>query len=174
MFERNRIDNARQHRADLVEITLDDGRALKGRIAVQSREDLLEGLNSSGTFVDFESFDGLRQFISKTTVRSVKPISPPKAATLNNPAEAAARFDPHAVLNVSPGADADSVRRAYIDRAKAYHPDRYANAELPDEVRDYLQAMARRINMAYEVLQAQEPAPRALRATPIWESRASS
>jgi preprotein translocase subunit Sec63 len=33
------------------------------------------------------------------------------------------RFDPHAVLGLSPGATAADVRRAYLRRARVIHPD---------------------------------------------------
>ena len=39
----------------------------------------------------------------------------------------------------------DEIRQAYFAQAKVYHPDRYATAELPTEVIEYLFAMARRI-----------------------------
>ena len=45
---------------------------------------------------------------------------------------------------------------SYFALAKAYHPDRYATAELPEEVRDYLAAMARRINAAHAALEVPE------------------
>ena len=57
-------------------------------------------------------------------------------------------FDPFVVLGIAPGADKEEIRRAYVGLAKNYHPDRYATAELPDEVRSYLADMARRINAA--------------------------
>ncbi len=51
------------------------------------------------------------------------------------------------------GASRDEVRQAYLRLAKAYHPDRYASVELPEEVRDYLSAMARRVNAAHAALE---------------------
>ena len=45
------------------------------------------------------------------------------------------------------------MRRAYLDLAKMYHPDRYATVDLPPEVDSYLSAMARRINAAHDAIQ---------------------
>jgi curved DNA-binding protein CbpA len=45
------------------------------------------------------------------------------------------------------------VREAYLKLAKLYHPDRYATADLPKEVRDYLAVMVRRINAAHDTVQ---------------------
>ena len=38
-------------------------------------------------------------------------------------------------------------------RRRSYHPDRYANAELPEEVKRYLEDMARRVNAAFSALE---------------------
>ncbi len=57
---------------------------------------------------------------------------------------------------VSPAASREEVRQAYFALAKTYHPDRYAATELPCEVRDYLAAMARRINAAHAALEVPE------------------
>jgi DnaJ-domain-containing protein 1 len=45
------------------------------------------------------------------------------------------------------------VRQAYLSLAKAHHPDRFVNVELPIEVVNYLSVMARRINAAYRALE---------------------
>jgi DnaJ-domain-containing protein 1 len=47
------------------------------------------------------------------------------------------------------------VREAYLQLAKAYHPDRFAAAGLPSEVSDYLALRTRRINAAYALLEEQ-------------------
>lgn len=47
----------------------------------------------------------------------------------------------------------EDVRAAYLAKAKTYHPDRYANADLPDEVKRYLENMACRINVAFSALE---------------------
>ena len=44
------------------------------------------------------------------------------------------------------------MREAYHRLVKQYHPDKFANADLPREVKEYLNAMSRRINAAYTAL----------------------
>ena len=51
---------------------------------------------------------------------------------------------------------ASEIREAYFALAKVYHPDRYATAELPTEVIEYLFAMARRINAAHAALNVEQ------------------
>ena len=63
-------------------------------------------------------------------------------------------FDPYSVLGVVRGATFDEIRQAFVRLSKLYHPDLYANVALPGEVKDYLAAMARRINAAYHALEA--------------------
>ena len=60
-------------------------------------------------------------------------------------------------------------RRQVFRLAKAYHPDRYATAELPAEVRDYLAAMARRINAAHAALEVPLK-KQAVRQEPVFTS----
>jgi curved DNA-binding protein CbpA len=64
---------------------------------------------------------------------------------------------------VSSGAAWDDVRQAYLTLSKTYHPDLYSSVALPAEVKEYLAAMARRINAAYRALE--EPQQTAKRAT---------
>ena len=56
------------------------------------------------------------------------------------------------MLGVTHNADKDEVHHAYQQLAKIYHPDRYDTFDLPPEVREYLEAMARRVNAAHEAL----------------------
>jgi hypothetical protein len=172
MFERNRVDNAtRQMQAANAEITLDHGRTLAGRIAVPATRTVFDALNSQDAFIDFETFDGERAFIAKAILRSARSLDAPAQKQLPATGRAGDDFDPHAVLGVQPGADAETLRDAYLQKSKTYHPDRFANVDLPEEVRAYLQTTARRINIAYEALHAALPAVKAVRSEPIWESR---
>lgn len=171
MFERNRVDNTLEQAAAGVEIVLDDGRTLRGRLAIPLSRSLFEVLNSDACFVDFEPYDSDRQFIAKAALRSVRLLGAPKPQTLEARLVDLDGFDPWRILGVDRGAGRDAVRSAYHACAKAYHPDRYASAELPAEVRDYLAAQARRINAAYAALeQVDQPAARAggQRSTPVY------
>jgi DnaJ-domain-containing protein 1 len=69
------------------------------------------------------------------------------------------KFNPYDVLRVPQSADADAIRHSYLALVREYHPDSYASVPLPKEVAEYLNAMLKRINAAYNML-----APRAERA----------
>jgi DnaJ domain len=169
MFERTRIDNVPEANAVPVEIALADGSAAKGKLFVPISKTAGDVLNGSGGFVEFEPYGGERSFLAKAQVASVKLIGIPRAANLNARQRDADGFDPFAVLGVAAGADRDTIRHAYVTLAKTYHPDRYAAAELPAEVRTYLADMARRVNAAYAALDVPER-KQAARAAPIFTS----
>ncbi|MEM7748043.1 MAG: J domain-containing protein [Pseudomonadota bacterium] len=169
MFDRSRTDNARQFKTTVVEMTLNDGRALSGKLLYHSNGSLFDALNGSESFLDFEPFDGQREFVAKSTLRTVRLVQAPPIPKLPNANKD--NFDPHSVLRVPRGADAEALRAAYLEQSKKYHPDRYANADLPDEIRDYLQIMARRVNTAYETLQNSQPAVQPVHSEPVWQSR---
>jgi hypothetical protein len=169
MFERNRVDNAPDVTAIPVEATLVDGTVIKGRLLVPAGKSLADVLGSPGAFVEMEPYGGERSFLAKAQLALVRPVGVPKAPNLAARLADPGGFDPHRVLGLSAGAGRDEVRQAYFARAKAYHPDRYATAELPEEVRDYLAAMARRINAAYAALTAPEKRE-AARQEPVFTS----
>ena len=58
--------------------------------------------------------------------------------------------DPHGVLGVSPGADADQIRTAYKRKLAEYHPDKVA--DLGEELREVAHRRTKDIIRAYEIL----------------------
>jgi curved DNA-binding protein CbpA len=96
-------------------------------------------------------------------------VGVPKAPNLQARLTDPNGFDPHRILGLPAGASREERRQAYVVLSKTYHPDRYATAELPEEVRDYLSAMARRINAANAALDIPQKR-QAARAEPIFTS----
>lgn len=169
MFERNKIDNVPDTTAVPVEIVFSDGTQAKGKLMVPTMKTVGEALNAAGGFMEFEPYGGERGYIAKAQIASLKPVGVPKQGNLNARLTDHNGFDPYVILGLKAGASREEVRAAYFGLAKAYHPDRYATAELPEEVREYLAAMARRINAAHAALEV--PAKRlAARAEPVFTS----
>ena len=167
MFERNKIDNVPETTAVPVEIAFADGTVGKGKLHAPLGKTVADTLNGGGGFIEFEPYGGERSYVAKAQLASVKLVGVPKAASLSARIKDVDGFDPYAVLRVAEGAGRDEVRQAYFALAKAYHPDRYATAELPEEVREYLAAMARRINAAHASLEVPER-KKATRAEPVF------
>lgn len=136
-----------------VEITLQDGRELHGKLIMPPGRTLTEMLNGGSAFVEFEPTAGERMFIARSALQSVKPIDMPAAPRLptGSPDEG---FNPRAILGIGADATRQEIRDAYLRLAKIYHPDRYAAADLPAEVSEYLAAMVRRINAAHDALES--------------------
>jgi hypothetical protein len=151
MFERGK--DSRAGPVD-VEIALSDGRTLGGKLIVPPGRALTDVLNGAATFIEFEPVEGGRMYLAKAALHSVTPSNIPAAPDLWAGPTEGAGFDPFKVLGIDADASREHAREAYLRLAKTYHPDRYAAADLPKEVRDYLAVMVRRINAANDAVQA--------------------
>jgi hypothetical protein len=137
-----------------VEIALGDGQTLGGKLIVPPGRTLTDVLNGAAAFIEFEPVEGGRMYLAKSALHSVTPSNIPAAPDLWAGPTEGAGFDPFRVLGIDADATREHAREAYLRLAKTYHPDRYAAADLPREVRDYLAAMVRRINAANDAVQA--------------------
>lgn len=169
MFDRSKTDNAPGLTAMPVEAAFVDGTVVRGKLLVPATKTMSDVLNGPGTFLEFEPYGGERTYIAKAQVASIKLLGVPKVPNLTSRLRDLDGFDPFAVLGVAAGATKDEIRQAYFALAKSYHPDRYATAELPTEVIEYLFAMARRINAAHAALNVEQK-QRAARAEPVFTS----
>lgn len=173
MFERAKVDNSNELGALSAELSLDDGRVLAGKFVLPVSKTLFEVLNSPGGFVEFAPLGEERQIVAKASIRSVKLVTPPKAVALAGRIRDIDGFDPHVVLGLKRDAEWDEIRHAYLALSKTYHPDRFASIELPGEVASYIDAMARRLNAAFAMLETAHAASRARvvqRAAPVYQS----
>ncbi|MEZ5818007.1 MAG: J domain-containing protein [Hyphomicrobiaceae bacterium] len=152
MFERNKIDSI-EHSGMAVEISTDTGETIGGQLLVGMGRSLGQVLNGEGGFIEFEPWEGERVHIAKASLRAVKPVKTTRPESLKGRLAAMDGFDPYTILGVRKGAGLEEVKRAWHRLSMAYHPDRYAAAELPVEVTEYLSAMARRVNAAYAALE---------------------
>lgn len=153
MFERNKIDNSLQQASVPAEVTLDDGRTLKGKFHIAAARSIYDVLNGETCFLDFETHDGDRAMIAKSTLKAVKIVSVAPAGGIAQRMRQLDAFEPYAILGLERGATWEDVRAAYLKLSKTYHPDRFAGIELPGEVSEYLAQMARRVNAAYGALE---------------------
>ncbi len=154
MFERNRIENTQEVASAAVIVELDDGCRAAGSFRFPRSKTLLEVLNGPTQFVEFAAADGdgRTTMIAKSSIRSLRVVSTPSARATAAKLHVVTDLDPYEVLGVSRGADRAAVRDAFHQMSMRYHPDRYSAADLPDEIVDYFEAMARRINAAYELV----------------------
>lgn len=153
MFERNRVDNANDPTV-AVEIALADGTAMAGRVALGKGKPVHRLLDGEEKFLFVECFEGEARFIAKSDIKSMTVIPTQRPRALNLALPDAAGFDPHRLLGVAKGAPWGDIRAAYHRMTKLYHPDRFESVDLPDEVRAYLVAMAKEVNVAFRALRS--------------------
>ncbi|MEL6290814.1 MAG: DnaJ domain-containing protein [Pseudomonadota bacterium] len=179
MFERNTIDNGNDLTAIAAEVTTDTEEVWAGRFILSRGRDLHATLNGPDLFILFERYGGKREYLAKSSIKAIRALETGAIPRLHTAVRDDDNFDPHQILGLRASATLSDVRSAWHSLSMAYHPDRYANAELPTEVTRYLEAMARRINAAYEALEAtadkrRREKLRAQHAAPIYESRPRS
>jgi hypothetical protein len=136
----------------MIKLTLADGRSEIVSLRLPLSAKLQDALNGPDQFLDIADASGRQSFLAKSEIRRVELVEVPQADQLNARMRGAEAdgFDPYQVLGVERGAGTDAIRRAYHERVKAYHPDRFLAVDLPKEMRDYAEAMVVRINLAYE------------------------
>jgi DnaJ-domain-containing protein 1 len=150
MFDSAKSNNVRA----LVALTLADGTSEHVSVKLPLSSKLADALNNADRYLDAIDGEGKQFFVAKSAVKRVDLVEVPRASQMNPRRRASdrAHFDPHDVLGVAKGCDADAIRQAYHAMARKYHPDRFAGLDLPKEMRDYAEAMLVRINLAYEQL----------------------
>lgn len=173
MFERNKIDNAPEAITVPVDLSLVNGEQERGKLLVPMGKTAADVLNGPAMFIDFEPYQGDRRFIAKAQLASIRLVSVPRMPSLGRPGNSNGDFDPHQILGISTESNWDEIRQAYVQLSKAYHPDRYSTAALPTDVKDYLETMSRRINAAYQALEAPHKAVKRVtneRSQPVFTS----
>ena len=138
-----------------VEVVLIDGSVRMGNVLVARDKTLRDVFNlQHETFIEFDCFRNGTTILAKSSIRSIRANEVPRTDQLERRLAGLERQDPFSVLGVSKTATRDQVRSAFIAKARAYHPDRYAREDLPSEILEYINAMARRVNGAYSELTA--------------------
>ncbi len=152
MFERTKVDNSQAQVGVPVEVTQEDGIVVKGKLLIPVSARVIDILNGPLLYLEFKDYQGNRSIVAKAALKAVSVVSVPGAGGLHARLRDT-EFEPYKVLGLEPGANWEEVKSAFHAQSKIYHPDRYATAELPKEVRDYLANMARRINAAFAALE---------------------
>jgi hypothetical protein len=152
----NDINAWRRQNSDVVnlEIVLADGTILKGDFLQPRDKSLREVFNMPDPFVDLDCALNGPTIIAKTQIRSLRLNVPLRADQIEKREKQLEKSDAWGALGLPRNADREAVRKAYISLAHLYHPDRYSGVDLPKEVAEYMNAMARRINGAYAELNA--------------------
>ncbi len=131
-------------KATCVEIFLNDGSSLFGKIAVPIQGRLSDVLNDGRIFLPVEMDDGGFHTLSKKAInRGALP-----------PAEAAASrgSDPYRILGVNEGVSQEELKKAYHQRCVRQHPDRVRGLDLGAEFEELATQNMVLLNNAYAIL----------------------
>jgi hypothetical protein len=136
----------------LVEVLIADGSLMKGTVLVQRDKSLKDVFSGTDQFIEFECMVNGDMVLGKAAIATVRAAKQIKTDQLERKLKMLEKSDAFAVLKLPKTASREQARDAYLAMARAYHPDRFAGFELPAEVSEYLNAMARSINSAYSEL----------------------
>lgn len=145
------MNNERDRLRLPITMNLADGHEVMGDLIVNIGGTMERTLNNETKFVLFGDLDGSERMIAKSNILAMAARKATKAVNLPNQ-NGSDDNSPYAVLGIDKSANDDQIRDAFVARAKAYHPDRFNNVDLPREVAEYTQTMSRRINEAYAML----------------------
>ncbi len=142
MFDKNKpIRDKQKIRSSL---KLKDAETIEGYFFCTQSERVNDMLNDERAFFPFESVGGDLYVISISSVEMAVPK--------DQSADTNVTHDPYMILRVSPDATLEEVKQAFRKRMQEYHPDRFSQVELPEELRVMANDMASRITTAYKRL----------------------
>jgi len=132
-----------------IEIELVNGKTLRGVLERPRSKPLALFMNGNDTFIELHLFDGSAVQVAKSSVMTCRERVAQKSDSLGTPGGGAEADNPLAILGIKRAESREQVRRAYLARMRLYHSDRYGGVELPPEVQSHMEAMTKRINVAY-------------------------
>ena len=135
-----------------VNVTLVDGTSMTGTMLLPRDKQLRDLFNTPEEFLEFDDHRLGMTVLGKSSIRAVRTNNMPAADQIEKRQKLLEKQDPFQILGVAKTVDREGLRTAYKALARMYHPDRFAGSDLPPEVEEYINTMARRINAAYSEL----------------------
>ncbi|MBV9571023.1 MAG: J domain-containing protein [Alphaproteobacteria bacterium] len=131
-----------QRNAVPVEIVLNDGGLLRGKVFLPMQGRITDLLNDDRQFLPVET-GGEHLALAKSAIRQVR-MPPSHAATKGK--------CPYSILGLREGASPEDIKRAYRELSSANHPDRVRGAGLGEDLVEFATENMIRINSAYAQL----------------------
>lgn len=142
MFDKQKPIRERQKVRSLLK--LKEAEPIEGYFFCMPRERVNDLLNDERAFFPFESISGELYVVAKSSVEMAIPKDQSGDTNITN--------DPYMILRISPDATLEEIKQAYRQRMQEYHPDRFSQVELPEELRIMANDMASRITTSYKRL----------------------
>jgi len=154
MFDR--ATGAFRHKSEAaVELRLAGDTPVAAAIFHTNGERLTDMLNDPRAFIPIRTAGGAIMIIAKTQIASIIETGSDDHETPNGEDKNRKRFDPFAVLRITPDASLDEIRAAYKARIKAVHPDSIAALDLDPDLEKAALLATQKVNYAYKKILAE-------------------
>jgi DnaJ-domain-containing protein 1 len=130
-----------QKTAIRVEISLDDGSVIRGKLFVTLQGRLTDALNDDRAFLPVETEEGTFLALSKRAIRHIA-LPPAEAAVYRG-------SNPYSILGVAEGVSREDLKKAYHELCLVNHPDRIKGLGLGAAYLELATHNMTRINGAY-------------------------
>lgn len=124
-----------------VEIELNDGTLMMGSMFLAGTQRLSDLLNDDRAFLPFENSEGMVVTLRKTVIMRVTELA--QRVTTGSDTS------PYGILGILESATDAEVKRAYHEKVREVHPDKWSGAGLPEEAIAAVNKRMARINDAY-------------------------
>lgn len=148
-----------ERKKDKISVFLEtaDGDKRDVTLSVFHGESLANVLNSASQFIEVQDLSGKTILIAKSFIWQLTPdenteksASPVAGEKWRHHSQ-----DPYVLLDISRDASDDEVREAYHKLARAYHPDKLANLDLPASMIAHGVDIFQKVNTAYKTITEQ-------------------
>jgi DnaJ-domain-containing protein 1 len=156
MFNKN--DASAYQKKIRVLITLRNGERHPMAVLCAAHKNLRDVITDESAFLEVEGQQSASGFLLKADIHRIEPEAKAEAPSTVSPLRGAGedtRFDaedPYIVLGVPRHITEDALKHIYYDLARAYHPDKFCGAGLPDDIVRFGSRILARINAAYDAI----------------------
>ncbi len=141
----------------LLHIELHSGTSFDGYVFLSQGERLSDLINDGRNFIPFEDLnEGTLMLIAKDTIA----IIVPKDSKAQRPAGRSMKSEnPYRVLGVTRESSIEEIKNVYREKARDFHPDRFAPDKYPYEIIEFANEMMNRLNQSFQTISAEKESP---------------
>lgn len=130
-----------------ISVTMSDGSVVEGKVDGGATKSIATALNRDGDFIELSLPGRRKKQLSKRYIMAVEPAEDVTKPNLISQVKDSS--DPYTILKVPRNADAATLKAAYLQLCKQYHPDSYHGTDMPEELQNYINQMFKLVTHAY-------------------------
>lgn len=135
-------DQRQQKKNVEVQVDLDDGKQIVGKLALSQDQRVSDLLNDDRLFLPLKTSGGIVVILRKMVINKVVP--------LDQQIEQDKVSDPYKILGVSQNLSDEKLKEVYHELCSKNHPDKVQSSGLSDQFLELANSRMLRINDAYE------------------------